>query len=106
MANAALQQGQIDAVLNSDIRHRGRVWSRRGLVESLVQSGWRVLVVRGQKRLSDPTGVFLDQKEIGKIAMWYAEQLSEEYEQWDRKHPADGLGEVFTVDEFNQSIRQ
>jgi hypothetical protein len=22
------------------------------------------------------------------------------------KHPADGLGEIFTMDEFNQSIRQ
>ncbi len=73
-----LQQGQIDAALRRDIRYDGRVFTRRGLVEYLLECGWRVRVVRGQRRLSSPTGCFLDQGEIGKIALVYAEQRSNE----------------------------
>lgn len=37
---------------------------------------------------------------------WIAELSAAKAAEQPERHPADGLGEVFTVDEFNQSIRQ
>lgn len=73
-----LQEGRVNAALNRAIRYDGRVWTRRTLVEHLIKDkGWRVSVVRGQRRLIASDGSFLDEKSgLGKIAMWHAEAVS------------------------------
>jgi hypothetical protein len=77
----------------------------------LYEAGYRMQVVRDEFRLTSPDGTFYRESDVTKalcdFVVWLTyRHLNRPMADFESKHPADGLGEVFTMDEFNQSIRQ
>lgn len=73
----AMQRGRTEKALAANVTNRGRVVSRRDLVNEKVRDGASVVTAKnGERRLTTPDGSYLDEKAIGKTAMDYAEFLS------------------------------
>jgi len=70
-----LQRGQAIAALNSPRRSKGKVVTVKDIVREAVAEGDRIITVGGEKALGDAVKGFRTQKQIGAIALKYAEYL-------------------------------
>lgn len=73
---APMQRAKAEAALDRQMRFDGRYCFRGTEVERRIAEGCTVMLSRqGERRLAWPNGVFLDEKQISKTAMDYAEFL-------------------------------
>lgn len=71
-----MMAGKVLKALNKEVSLNGEVLTRKAHIENLVRSGRTVVTsAKGERRLIDQEGHFIDEKSLTKTAMNYAEYL-------------------------------